>query len=156
MIRKKRQKVEYETAVCDGCKRDLRQPAGEGFENVNYGLLKASFGWPSTFDDTHGPEYHLCEGCWIKALALFNLPTGTESTGERYMPDGRVFDSEGNDTGETWDVQGEIARAQERGRKAPGRCPDNGQDHGRTVRCDLGGGHDGPHQFVPWSPEAEG
>lgn len=120
MIRKKRQPTEYEAAECDGCKRDLRQPVGdpEGHENVNHGLLRAQFGWPSPLDDMHGLEYHLCEGCWVRVLALFNLPVSIESTGERLLPDGRILDHEGNDTGETWDVAGAIARGQERGRKA--------------------------------------
>lgn len=118
MIRKKYQRPEYEVAECDGCKRDLRQDIGDGIENVNHGLLKAHFGWPSLLDDMHGPEYHLCEECWIRVLALFGLSTGRESTGEQYMADGRVLDADGNDTGETWDVKAAIAETQKRGRKA--------------------------------------
>ena len=155
MIRKKRAPVKYEVAECDGCKRDLRQDDGGGIENVNHGTLKADFGWPSPLDEVGGgPEYHLCEACWLKVLVLFNLPVSVESTGERIMPDGRVFDAKGDDTGDTWDLALALKKARELGPAAVTRCPDNGLDHGRRVRCELDGGHDGPHQFVPWEAEA--
>ena len=111
MIEKRYQRPEYEVARCDGCRRDLRQHDGGGIENVNYGLLKSSFGWPSPIDDVgSGVEYHLCEGCWLKVLAVFGLPVTVESNGGRLMPDGTEVDGEGEAIG-VWDVQGAIAKA---------------------------------------------
>lgn len=118
MIRKKHQEIEYEVAECDGCKRDLRQDSGD-ICNVNYGLLKGSFGWPSPIDSyPEGAEYHLCETCWVKVLAMFNLPVDTESNGDQYLPDGRILDKDGSDTGRTWDVEATLAKARELGPKA--------------------------------------
>ena len=121
MIEEKYLPKEYDVAQCDGCKRDLRYPIGDSDEsgnNLNYGLLKASFGWPSPLDDVgHGPEYHLCEGCWIKVLAVFNLPVTLRSNGGRDMPDGTEVDDAGEVIG-AWDPNRVVEEADKRRRKA--------------------------------------
>lgn len=118
MLRKKHRPAEWEVAQCDGCGRDLRQDDGGGIENVNHGTLKANFGWPSPLDDyPEGPEYHLCETCWVKALRRFDLPVAVESNGDRYMPDGRILDRDRKDTRRKWDVEAELAKARKLGPK---------------------------------------
>jgi hypothetical protein len=65
-------------AVCDGCRAGLQDKGLPA--NVNFGLLKSSFGFGSRLDDIgHPNEWHLCEDCWEKALAAVGLkPSGSD------------------------------------------------------------------------------
>jgi hypothetical protein len=60
-------------ATCDGCKKSL-VCSGQA-NNVNYGLLRSSFGYGSRLDDIVDAkkDHHLCEECWEKALGSVGI-----------------------------------------------------------------------------------
>jgi hypothetical protein len=64
-------------ATCDGCGKSLVAPNPP--HNVNFGLLRSSFGYGSRLDDIvdDKKERHLCEGCWEKALAAVGITLQT-------------------------------------------------------------------------------
>lgn len=71
---------EITEAICDSCGKDLRyfmRPEDTKCLSANYGEVIPSFGYGSDLDPIGGainPHYHLCEGCFTKALNAVNLP----------------------------------------------------------------------------------
>lgn len=59
-------------AVCDakGCGKSLKYPHNG---NLNYGILRSSFGYGSTLDDA-GFEKQICEDCWKKVFEFLGIP----------------------------------------------------------------------------------